>query len=406
MKKFWLVFLNEYKRHVLRRRFIFAILSMPIFIGFMVLVGFLSVWMGYNRDPVGYIAPQGFLENARPAPAQSDDVFSSVEIIRYTDEDTALADVRSGKIQAYFLLADDYEQTGQVTLVKGQKAGSNIEDDFSAFVTYNMMSGLPADVAARLSQGTDLIVRSADGSRELAVDNWLAILLPIFTGVLFLIAVNISGGYLLQAVVEEKENRTMEIIVTSVSPTQLMAGKVIGDLMVGLTELAVWILFAVLAFAFVPDWLPLGQSAQVDPGMILLIVAIYLPAFVMIAAGMGALGATATEAREAQQVAGLFTLPILLPFWFISSIIFDPNGQIALWLSIFPLTAPIAMPLRIVFVTVPVWQIILTVGLLDILAVVMIWLAGRIFRIGMLQYGKRVSWKQIFGKRTATAGQQ
>jgi ABC-2 type transport system permease protein len=406
MRKFWLIFLNEYKRHVLRKRFIFAILSMPIFVGFMVLIGFLTVWIQFNKTPVGYIAPSGFLENARPAPAKEDSMTQSVEFIRYTDEGTALDDVQTQKIQAYFVLSGNYLETGDVTLIKGQKAGSNIEGDFGDFLKYNLLLDTPENVSTRLIEGTNLIVRSADGSRELAVDNWLAILLPMIAGVLFLIAVNISGGYLLQAVVEEKENRTMEILVTSVSPTQLMAGKVIGDLLVGLTELAVWMLFTVLAIKFIPNWLPINQSVQVDLSSILLIVAIYLPAFVMIAAAMGAAGASATEAREAQQVAGLFTLPIVVPFWFVTAIMFDPNGPIATVLSIFPLTAPITMPLRAVFTSVPVWQIVITIVILDLLAIFMLWLAGRIFRIGMLQYGRRVSIKEVFGKRILMAGQK
>jgi ABC-2 type transport system permease protein len=406
MNKFWLVFINEYKRHVLRKRFIFAILSMPIFFGFMVLVSMLSVWVQFNDDPVGYLAPAGILENAQAALRQSDDIFSSPEFIRYADEDSAIADVRSGRIQAYFLLGENFMNNGETTLVKGTEAGANIEDDFNKFLRYNLMASFPSDLANRLSEGTNLVVRAADGSREMSVDNWLAILLPILTGILFIIAVNISGGYLLQAVVEEKENRTMEIIVTSVSPTQLMAGKVAGDLLVGLTELAAWVAFSVLALKLAPNWLPMGQSARVDPSMILVIVAIYLPAFVMIAAAMGALGATATEAREAQQVAGLFTLPIVLPFWFITSIMFDPNGKLATGLSMFPLTAPLTMPLRMAFVTVPAWQIVVTIASLIILAALMIWLAGRVFRIGMLQYGKRVSLKQIFAKRITAEGER
>jgi ABC-2 type transport system permease protein len=406
MKKFWLVFINEYKRHVLRKRFIFAILSMPIFVGFMVLVGFLSVWLQYNKLPVGYIAPAGLLENATPVPAKEDSFMPGVEFIRYVDENTALADVKSQKIQAYFSLDPNYLGNGQVTLVKGAKAGTNIEGDFGDFLTFNLLANEPAKISTRLIEGANLIVRSADGSRELAADNWMAIMLPMLAGVLFLIAVNISGGYLLQAVVEEKENRTMEIIVTSVSPSQLMAGKVIGDLLVGLTELAAWLLFAVLAIKLVPEWLPFAQSVQIDGSSLLLIAAIYLPAFVMIAAAMGAVGASATQSREAQQVAGLFTLPIVLPFWFITAIMFHPNGPIATWLSIIPLTAPIAMPLRAVFTTVPVWQIILTIGLLDLMAIFMVWLAGRIFRTGMLQYGKRITLKEVFGKRTLTAGQK
>lgn len=406
MNKFWLVFANEYKRHVLRKRFIFAVLSMPIFVAFICGVGFLSVWVQYNFKPVGYIAPVGMLENAQPVPEEEDQIFHAVPFIHYTDEKTAFSDLEAQKIQAYFVVSPDYIQTGDVSYIKISKTGSNVEDDFSAFLQYNLLRDKPQKVSQRILEGTNLIVRSLDGSREMSVNNWMVIMLPIIAGILFLIAVNISGGYLLQAVVEEKENRTMEIVVTSVSPSQLMAGKVIADMLVGLTELVIWMVFTVIVIKLAPSLLPIGQSAPIDGMSILLIAAIYLPAFIMIAAAMGAVGATATEAREAQQVAGLFTLPIVIPFWFITAIMFDPNSQLATWLSIIPFTAPITMPLRAVFTTVPPWQIILTIVILDLCAAFMIWLSGRIFRIGMLQYGKRVSLKQIFNRRALLEGQK
>ena len=398
MNKFWLIFAQEYKRHVLRKRFIFAILSMPIFLCFIALVGFLSVRLQYNGSPVGYIDSYGILTNPQPVPQEKNSLLPSAHFVVYSNESAARSDLDANKIQAYFVLSKDYLSNGEVTLVKGSKAGSNIEDDFGSFLTYNLLAGKSQAVINRLSKGDELIIRSVDGSRELSANNWLAIALPFFAGILFIIAVNISGGYLLQAVVEEKENRTMEIIITSVSPSQLMAGKVLADLLIGLTELTIWILFTLLALKFIPQLVPIGQSTQIDVSSILLMAGTFIPAFVMVAAAMGAIGATATEVREAQQIASLFTLPIVVPFWFVSAIMFNPNGPIAVGLSLFPLTAPVSLPLRAVFTNVPAWQITLTISLLCILAVFTVWLAGRIFRIGMLRYGKKVTFLEVFHK--------
>ena len=396
MKKFWLVFLNEYKKHVFRKRFLFAILSMPIFVGFIVLVGYVSVRLQFNGTPVGYVDTYKILNNPQPVPVEKDSFFPPVQIIQYSDETSARANLENKKIQAYFTIPQNYLSSGEVTLIEDKKAGSNIQDDFGAFLKYNLLVGKPEAVVNRITQGTNLIIRSADGSREMASDNWLVIFLPMLSGILFIIAVNISGGYLLQAVVEEKENRTMEIIITSVSPTQLMAGKVVADLLVGLTELAIWILFTIIGLRFVPQWIAVGQSVQIQGSFILLLVATFLPAFVMVAAAMGAIGATATEAREAQQIASFFTLPIVVPFWFVSAIMFNPNGALAVGMSMFPLTAPIALPLRAVFTNIPVWQIAITIGLLCSLAAFSVWLAGRVFRLGMLRYGKKLTFKEIF----------
>jgi ABC-2 type transport system permease protein len=396
MKKFWLVFLQEYKRHVLRKRFIFAVLSMPLFIGVIALIGFLSVRMQYNGDPIGYIDSYGVLTNPQPVPVDKTSVLPSAQLVAYKDEASARADLNANKIQAFFVISKDYLSTGEVSLVKGKTSGSNIQDDFGSFLSYNLLAGKPQQVVTRLTEGNTLIVRSADGSREYSPDNWIVIAMPFIAGILFIIAVNISGGYLLQAVSEEKENRTMEIIITSVSPSQLMAGKVIADLLVGLTELTIWITFGLIGLRFIPQWISAGQSLHLDAGSVLLMAGTFLPAFVMVAALMGAIGSIATGTREAQQISGLFTLPIVIPFWFVSAIMFNPNGAISVGMSMFPLTAPIALPLRAVFTTIPAWQIAVTISMLLILAAFSVWLAGRAFRIGMLSYGKKVSFRELF----------
>lgn len=396
MKKFWLVFLHEYKRHVMRKRFIFAVLSMPLFVALMVGVGFLSVWVQFNDKPVGYIDDYQILVNPQQLPEEEKGVFPQVESIAFSDEAAAQSALENGQIQAYFIFSEDYMSTGEVIMKSMTKVGSNATDDFGDFVSYNLVKDMPEPIFNRLTEGNDIIIRSLDGSREMGVDNWMVMLLPMLAGVLFIIAVNISGGYLMQAVVEEKENRTMEILVTSISPTQLMAGKIVGDLMVGLTQLGIWILFLVIGLQVAPSFFDMAAMPPLDLKYILLLAGTLLPAFVMVAAAMGALGATATQMQEAQQMAGFFTLPIVIPFWFISQIMFKPNGPLAVAMSMFPLTAPVALPLRAGFTNVPWWQITITITLLVILAVFSLWLAGKIFRIGMLRYGKKVSLKEAF----------
>lgn len=398
MRKTWLIFRNEYLRHVKKKSFIFGILSMPLFVVLMIGIGTVSVWLEYNKAPVGFVDTNQVLVDPMQVPVKEKKLFPVVTAIPFAEEESAKAALQDGSIQAYFLLSENYMETGEATMVKNSDTGSNAESDFGEFLAYNLVRNKPPQIAARLSEGTNIIIRSLDGSREMSVDDWMVILLPVLSGLLFIIAVNTSGNYLLQAVVEEKENRTMEIVVTSVSPNQLMIGKVMGNLMVGLTQLVTWIIFAIIALKIFPSVLPIGQVPQVEAANLLLIVVTFLPAFVMVAAAMGAVGATATEAREAQQITGWFTIPIVFPLWFITAIMFNPNGALSVFMSLFPVTAPIALPLRAVFTPIPAWQIILSVSLLCLLAVFMLWLSGRIFRLGMLRYGKRVRLREAFAR--------
>lgn len=396
MKKFWLVMFNEYKRHVLRKRFIFAILSFPLLVGFTILVSYFSARTNYDPRPVGFIDAFNILSTENQVPAEKSQTMPPVQVVRFSNENDATNALNKGKIQAFFVLSENYMSSGQVTMVTEGSPSNNASSDFGDFMILNLTSNLPASVSARLVEGKNLIIRSMDGSREMNENNWISILLPILSGVLFIVAINVSGGYLLQAVVEEKENRTMEILVTSVSPLQLMGGKVTGDLLVGLTELFIWILFAVIGLSVAPRFLPFNQTITIQAANILLILATFLPASVLTAGLMASVGAMATDVREAQQIATIFTLPMVIPLWFVSAIMLNPNGAVSVAMSLFPLTAPIALPMRAVFTNVPVWQILLSIGLLWILAVASLWLAGRVFRMGMLRYGKRMSLREIF----------
>lgn len=398
MKKIWLILRNEYLRHARKKSFLFGILSMPFFIGLMALVGFVSVWMEYNDAPIGYVDPNQDITNPLQVPVKEKKLLKPANVIPFENETDARTALQNEEIQAFFVLSDNYMASGEAAMVSTSETGSKSESDFGDFLAYNLVKDKPPQLAERLIDGSNLIIRSLDGSREMAVDDWMSIIMPILAGVLFIIAVNTSGNYLLQAVVEEKENRTMEIIVTSVSPGQLMAGKVIGNLLLGLTQLTTWILFAVLAIKIFPSIIPIDQIPRIDTSNLVLIIATFFPAFVMVAAAMGAVGATATEAREAQQITGWFTIPILIPLWFANTIMMNPNGPISVAMSLIPVTAPIALPMRAVFTTIPAWQIILAITLLYILAVFALWLSGRIFRLGMLRYGKRVRFREAFSQ--------
>ncbi len=394
MRNIWRVLSYEYLRHVRRKRFILVVLSMPLMLLVLFAVAILSVLLQFNSHPVGYVDLPGLLKQA----SQAGEGFSSVDIIPYENLAAADTALNAGKIQAYYVLQPDYMQTGTVDLVANKRPGDNIDSEFSSFLRDHLIRSQPAAAALRLQEGDHVDVRSLNGERQMNSGQWLQLVLPFAAGILFILVVNMSGGYLLQAVVEEKENRTMEMVITSVSPGELMAGKIIGNLGVGLTQILIWVFFPLLAFLLFRNLIPGIDQMQLDPLVVALLVLTLVPAFILVAALMATIGATATEAREAQQIAGLFTLPLVSPFWFTNSLITHPNGPVSLVMSLFPLTAPIALPLRAAFTVVPLWQIVFSVSLLILCAALALWLSGRAFRMGMLRYGKRLSWKELFGR--------
>jgi len=395
MSKFWKIASHEYSRHVFRRRFLLALFSVPLIMVFMVVLIFLIIRMDSNPTPIGYIDHSGLLVKAIPQPAVKWPE-RTVPILPYTDETKAKADLQAGKLQAYYIIPADYLQSGQAQEIYLKEPKGIATQQFDAFLSANLLANQPAEVAQRILDGNNLIVQSADKSREASKDRFINILLPILAGILFIVGMSTSSGYLMQAVVEEKENRTMEIMVTSVSPGQLMSGKVIADIAIGVTQLLVWALFIVLALIIGKNFIPSLGGLKFSGEMIAIIAAVMVPAFIMISGLMAAIGATVSEGSEGQQIMGLFTIPIWLPYIFIALFIQNPNSPLAIVMSFFPLTAPMTVALRLGFTTIPTWQLLISVIILVLSAIGSVWLAGRAFRLGMLRYGQRLHWKEIF----------
>lgn len=400
MNKTWLVIKHEYLKHVKKKRFILAILSLPLFILLMVAIGFLSVIIQYDNTPIGYIDRSGLLENSIDYQAEAPIGFMKpIDFIRYTDETDADSALNDNNIQAYYVVDENFIKTREIKVIANEAPDSSVNGEFFTFLKLNVLKDLPGEISDRLMEGASFEIKSTSEQKSANVDNILVFILPFVAGFLFIMAINISAGYLLQAVVEEKENRTMEIMVTSISPNQLMTAKVIGNLSVGLTQLVVWIIFGIIGFFSLFRLFPDLQSTKIDISFLLLTILVFIPAFVMIAAMMAALGATTTETKEAQQIAGIFTIPMVVPYWFMQVLMEKPNSPLSIFFSLFPFTAPISLPMRAAFSNIPAWQIVITISLLILFAIAALWFAGRAFRMGMLRYGKKLSLKEIFTQR-------
>jgi len=394
MIKFWRVAWHEYSRHVFRKRFLFALFSVPILIIFMVILVIAMIIMETSVKPVGYVDYSGLLAEA-VAPPRVKWPDQTIPMLAYKDETIANADLQAGKIQAYYIIPEDYLKSGATKVIYLDKIKGSAERQFASFLKANLLSNQPSDIANRIINGNDIIVRSTDNSREASQNRFINILMPIIAGILFIVGMSTSSGYLMQSVVEEKENRTMEIMVTSVSPNQLMSSKVIADILVGVTQLVVWAIFVILVLVIGSNYFPWLRDFKFSGEMTGIILAVMIPAFIMISGLMAAVGATVSEASEGQQILGLFTIPIWLPYLFIGVFIQNPNSPLAIAMSLFPLTAPMTITLRLGFTTIPAWQLIASVSILVISAIGAVWLAGRAFHLGMLRYGQRIRWKEV-----------
>ena len=399
MKKVWHVAWHEYQRHVFTRRFVLAgLLSVPLVLLVMAGLVFLIISLDINTTPLGYVDNSGLLKNPLPAPA-TEWPDKPVAMLSFETEEAAREALDAGQIQAYFVLPADYLTTGKLTMVHVQAIKTPASSQFYAFLTANLLKGSDPVVAKRLVNGTDFIITSMDGTHTVSSRDVLNFLLPIISGLVFVIAMFSTGGYLMQAVVEEKENRTMEVVITSLSPGQLMAGKIIGNMAIGLTQIFLWGVFILVPFLALRDKFSILQNIRIDPQTLVLLVFIMFPTFMLFCALMATIGATVSEAREGQQMIGMFSMPIWIPYMLVVVLMQSPNSPLALTLSLMPLTAPLAMMIRAGATTLPTWQIALSSVVQVVCALGAFWLAGRAFRLGMLRYGQRLKLREVFTSR-------
>jgi len=401
MIKVWRVALQEYKKHVLNRRFLLGLLSVPILISAMIGLVFLILALDSNTRPIGYIDHSGLLANPVPPPTV-EKPGRPIEMIPFSDESAAMSALVAGQIQAYYIIPEDYRIIGSLSVVHIEALKSSSSTQFYDFLAVNLMAGKDPIVANRLINSAQVTVQSADGSRQISGEDWFVILFPMIAGIAFIIAMFTAGGYLMQAVVEEKENRTMEVIITSISPTQFMTGKILADISIGLTQILAWTIFIAILVLLSQASLTFLKGIQISAHTVLLSVAILFPAFVMVAALMATIGATVAEAREGQQMIGMISIPLWIPYMLTGLIIGSPNSPVVIALSLFPLTAPITMLVRDAMTIIPAWQIVASAAVMVLSAIGSVWLAGRAFRLGMLRYGKGLSWRELFSRKGAT----
>ena len=213
----------------------------------------------------------------------------------------------------------------------------------------------------------------------------------------------IYGQTIMSTVVEEKETRVAEILFSSAKPFELMMGKLVGVGLAGLTQLAIWIISVVILLGIgVSYFRAAGMTISVPnitPLMIIYFFIFFLLGFFIYASIFALIGSMVTNVQEGGQFSFLPIMLMLIGFYFSFAVIRDPNSSVSFWASIAPFVAPMTMPVRILAETPPFWQIALSILINGLTIAGLVWLASRVYRVGMLMYGKRATipevWKWI-----------
>jgi len=397
MRKLWLAARHDYFKNVRQKGFLIALFSLPLFIGLSVGLGYFMRSQNVSSESIGYVDYSGVLEYPLSLSSVSDS--ERVEIIQFSNVAEAEELVKNGNLQAYFVIPEGYPQVKNIEYIYLDEPGENAGRDFYDFLQLNLISDYSQEIRKRVTVGTNSIIRTPDGTREFPDNNpSVNLFLPLIMGLGFILLLLISSGYLMSGFIEEKSNRTIELLFTSLSPTQLVGSKLVTMVAIGLTMLATWVVVAIIAFIVGANILELEWMKEISINWrnVFTILSVALPSYMFTAALMLGIGLLLGNNQEAESIGPLFFMVAFIPLWFIVPITRDINGPIAVALSILPISSILTIGLRSIFIEIPIWQLILSVTLQILLVAGALWLAIKTFRIGMLRTGNRIRWNELF----------
>jgi ABC-2 type transport system permease protein len=392
-RKEYVVAKYEFRNTVRKKAFILTTLLLPLIVALPV---YLSAHSAASiaesgSGKMGYIDLAGFVKE-------------SEGYVKYSSVKDAKSALFDKSIDNFFVVAPDYFDSGNVTIYSlessslGSAGSGAVSQTVSGYLLHNLLDYAQIDgkVSARIMKPAVSSFVSLDGSGNVSEKGGLMrFIQPYLLSVVLLLSITMSSSYLMQGIGEEKESRTGELLLSSISADQLLKGKIIGYGAVGLLQISIWA--ALGGFILLnSQFAPFLSGLQLD-WVAGLAVIYYLLGHSLFSVSIACAAAISPTAKEAQQTASLFTLMAAVPMMFSSMIILAPDALPAKILTFFPYTAPVITMMRISLTDVPAYEIAISIGVMVATTIFVMRLAGKVFRMGMLMQGKRASISEIIG---------
>ena len=396
MNKTRLLIKHEFLGTVRRKAFVIMTIAFP-------LIALLGIFAGQliprmitpttTIEKIGYVDKIGIFTQVITE--------NNIQIISYNTEDDAKAALINKDIKEYFIIGSDYLSTGLIqryTLTSEIAPSATVQTVIRDFLLNNMLTGNTADVIQRAKNPLNIASTTLTTTGMVAPrqGGFSALILSYIFGILLMMAIFTSSGYLLQGLGEEKENRVMEILLSSISPKQLLAGKVLGLGAAGLVQIIVWLVSANFLMKMASaTWGNVIGSLQPPPEFLILGIVYFILGYLLVAVLMAGVGSISATAREGQQMSAFFIIPVLIPIYFLALIMEHPENIVVKILTFIPITAPITVIVRLGLSEIPLWELLVSIGIL----ILSIWgcfvLCTKLFRTYLLMYGKRPDLKEI-----------
>jgi ABC-2 type transport system permease protein len=406
MKKTMLVMLNEVGTSLRRAQFIIMAIGLPLLAGIAALIIILV-----NRDAPQTQAPppveqleqtqsDGFVDPGNLIQALPEDLPPGL-LVAYEDQASAQAALEAEEIGGYYLIPADYAVRGELTYVRvrynpaSDHLGTGALEGAMEWVLFSNLVG-DAETAANIWHPFDLREVALKGTEPEAEDSWIVELFPtLMTLILYMVILMPASG-LVNAITDEKKNRILEVLMSSLSPDQLLTGKILALGLLGLLQTALWVGVLWLVVRFGGQALNIPTGFEVPTSMVVWAFVYGFLGYAMYGAQLAGLGALVPDLKDARGASFLLLSPMIIVYVLMTVIFVSPNGAFALFMSFFPLTAPVGMIARMTATTVPVWQAVLAAVVQVLTAILIVRLVTRMFHAQNLLSGQPFSVQRYF----------
>ena len=405
MKKTFLVFRNEFISTVTRKSFVITLFLLPLlaFVVMLVVTGLQKSTGTEAGDmlsnlfvPATKSTLEGFVDKSGLVKKIPDEYQN--RLTQFDTEPEAKTALADGDISAYYLIDKDYLDNGKIIYVRpdfNPLGGSLQSSSIDALMAYNLTGG-NMDLYYRVQNPVNSSIETIDSTApERDQSNPLTFFLPYAVTFLFYIVIITSASLLLNSITGEKQNRMMELLMTSITPRQMLTGKIIALGLAGLLQTVIWSGSGLLVLRYSGRNLALGSAFQLPASILLWGILFFLLGYAVYASLMAGIGALVPSMREASQLTTVVIIPLIIPLMFISMLIQTPDSTLSVILSLFPLTSPVAMMTRLAATQVPFWQTGIALALLALTAVYFIRASAGLFRAQNLLSGKSMAAKDF-----------
>jgi len=438
MNKTWIILKREYLTRVKKKSFIITTLLVPLFFAALMVV---PIWLS-TRDDKQERRIAVYDESSLFLDQLGEEGYTKYHFIPQSKYDSLKRNLENSEFYAVLYIPANIYTVNSAELLSSRQLplelSEQIERKLSQIIETDKRSkviqeaGIPdledklASTKTRININTMKVTATGEQKKSSSI---VAFIASYGMGFIIYFFVFMYGSMVMRSVMEEKKNRIVEVIISSVKPFQLMTGKIVGTALVGLTQVAIWIVLGIAALGVVQGFFTaeatreMGQSIlesqqQVGPmtpsvpeqsqiaGILESIANLNIPllifgflfyflgGYLLYSSLMGAIGAAVDNDEDSQQLVFPVTFPLILSIMLLIAISRNPEGAVAFWASIIPLTSPVCMLARLPF-SPPAWEILLSMVLLVLTTIGAIWAGAKIYRTGILMYGKKVNLKEL-----------